>query len=142
VSENHPHKIRHHHHHHNHHRRKSISNNNDDGIAIPPPTLNHVDPSDDDLILLPLYPKNISEETRADLKRLKRQYFSHYDEPYAPSQQQQYGAQQPQFYVTEDGSEWRDDGRGDQWSAASPCSRSCGGGVSYQERICRDPLRF
>ncbi|XP_035703436.1 papilin isoform X2 [Folsomia candida] len=131
----HPHKIRHHNnrHNHHHHRRKK----GHAPLSLPP--LDHVAPIDD---LLPLYPKNISEETLADLRRLKRQYFSNYEDPYGSPHHQSSSATKPQFYVTEDGSEWRDDGRrSDEWSSPSQCSRSCGGGVAMQERICRDPLR-
>jgi hypothetical protein len=98
--------------------------------------LHHADPLEEELVL-PLYPKNVSEETLRELKRLKRQHY--YDDPYLAAAAPQ---SQPQFYVTADGSDYRDDGRGDEWSGPTPCSRSCGGGVSYQERVCRDPSRY
>lgn len=41
----------------------------------------------------------------------------------------------PGSYIT-DGGEGPDNGPWTEWSAPSPCSRSCGGGVASQSRVC------
>jgi len=112
---------------------------------LPNNNLTFIDDSSSPEEEIVLFPGNVTAPTLPPLEELirrKRQHSS-YDYPHQDNNNHNDlsdhggGGSEPTTFVDGEGNVIHDDHQS-IWSSPSPCSRSCGGGVAFQELICNN----